>query len=645
VSLSSDTSRSVDREAVDALGAAAFRCAAVPAALLRVPVAGPPEAIAINGALAKLTDRSEDVAELDVGDLFAGLEETVASSLADAETATVSCPVVVGGVLHPATLHLAQLPVDGSGRTVLVQVTDVAGDRKIERALRESEKRVQDLIDNVSALIYIKSADGRFLLVNRYFEEMFGIDRHEAPSHTNADFFPPEIAAAYSENDREVLQRGVPMEFEEPRYDGGRWLSLKFPLFDVEGNIYAVGGISTDISDRSRAEATILQAKEQAERANQAKSEFLSRMSHELRTPLNSILGFGQLLQMEHLPPGNRESVDRIVKAGRHLLALINEVLEISRLEAQGRPTNVEPLDLCLPLREALELVRPIANERDIHIVEDLHGGLYRPVLADRQRVTQVLLNILSNAIKYNRIGGRVKVSFADSGEDRLRLRVADTGYGMSPEAVEKAFLPFERLGADRTGTEGTGLGLTLSRGLIEAMKGSIGVERSVKDEGTTFYIELPLAPTDSAVQPAVLLPPIEPVGDLSIGAGTILYVEDNLANLDLVNGLFQRVGNVRLIPAVQGQLGVELATRHRPDLVLLDLHLPDLDGEEVLRRLRDDPRTSSIPVIVLSADATREQVDRLVERGAAAYVTKPLDVRVFLRAVRSALGSRGVES
>jgi PAS domain S-box-containing protein len=537
-------------------------------------------------------------------------------------------------------LYATALGAETDDRLMMVQVTDLLRSLEVERALRESENRIQDLVDNVSALIYIKAADGAFLLVNRHFEEMFGVSRHEAPECTNFDFFPPEIAAVYTENDRRVFETGVPMEFEEPRVDGGAWLSLKFPLFDVEGNIYAVGGISTDITGRSRAEALILQAKEEAERANQAKSEFLSRMSHELRTPLNSILGFGQLLQMEQLPAGTRESVDRIVKAGRHLLSLINEVLEISRIEAQAPLNAVEAMDVCRPLTEAVELVRPLADERDIDIVQDLHGGLYRYVLADQQRLTQVLLNILSNAIKYNRIAGRVKVFFRDVDEGRLRLCVSDTGYGIPPEAMGKVFLPFERLGADKTATEGTGLGLALSRSLIEAMGGSIGIESSSKDEGTTFFVELPLAPTDSVVTPLPLaLHDGEAVEGVPIASGTVLYIEDNLSNLDLVNGLFARVGKVRLIPAVQGQLGIELAARHQPDLILLDLHLPDLDGDEVLRRLREDARTASIPVIVLSADATRDQVERLKKRGAAEYVTKPIDVPVFLKAVRAALG------
>jgi PAS domain S-box-containing protein len=495
------------------------------------------------------------------------------------------------------------------------------------------------VVDNVSALIYIKHSNGRFLLINRYFEEMFGVSREDAPKRTNYDFFEPAIAAHYSANDRRVLESGVAMEFEEPRADGGAWLSLKFPLFDEDGRLYAVGGVSTDISNRSRAEAAVRQAKEEAERANHAKSQFLSRMSHELRTPLNAILGFGQLLQLEELGGTAAPSVERIVTAGRHLLSLINEVLDLSRIESGAPTTSIEPVHAVDPLIEALELVAPLARERDIEIVKDFHEGLYRVVLADRQRLNQVLLNVISNGLKYGRPGGRVQVSFAAVGERRLRFRISDTGPGLHAHDIERIFVAFERLDASNTGIEGTGLGLSLSRSLVEAMGGTIGVEKTVLGEGTTFFVELEL--TDERPDVTQLeLSTINAVRTLPSGleTGTIAYIEDNLSNLDLVQQLLAHVGNIKLIPAMQGRLGIELAVRHRPDLILLDLHLPDLDGSEVLEWLKRDQRTRKIPVIVLSADATAAQIDRLLRSGASAYLTKPLDVPEFFDAIREAL-------
>lgn len=628
----------------DRLVASAFHAAPIPAAVVRLSDHDRPRFADVNAAFrALLGPHAQRALALPVDDVLHGFGELVVAVSSNGATATTvgSCRGT-GGESTPALLHGARLGVDDGSTLIMVQLTEVRRAEQFERALRESEKRGQDLVDHVSALVYVKSAEGGFLLVNRHFEEMYGVSRQDTPRLRNSDFFPPEIAEVYSANDRRVFESGTPMQFEEPREGGGMWLSLKFPLFDVDGRIYAVGGISTDITDRSRAEALIRQAKDEAEKANRAKSEFLSRISHELRTPLNSILGFGQLLQLEPMPHETRESVDRIVKAGRHLLALINEVLEISRIEATTTIDAVEPLDICRPLLEAIELVRPLADERGIEISQDLHGGMFHFVMADRQRLTQVLLNILSNAIKYNRIGGRVRIFFRDRVDGRLRLCVADTGYGMATDDIPRSFLPFERLGADRTATEGTGLGLTLSRGLIQAMGGELGVEESRPDIGTTFYIELPLVDADAAATPErTVLQEQQPLERIAMRGGTIVYVEDNLSNLDLVHSLLSRVSNVRLIPAVQGQLGLELAAQHQPDLILLDLHLPDLDGATVLTRLRTNDRTRDIPVVVLSADATSEQIRRLRELGAAAYVTKPIDVPDFLGVVQRVLATR----
>jgi len=299
-----------------------------------------------------------------------------------------------------------------------------------------------------------------------------------------------------------VLTSGRPLEVEEPLTDviDGRWLSIKFPLRDEHGRPYAVGGISTDITDRTRAEAAEREARGQAERADQAKSEFLSRMSHELRTPLNAIIGFGQLLALEPLRAEGRSGVEHILKAGEHLLALINEVLEITRLEAGAQHLASGPVHACEPLADALELVRPLARARDVELATDMHGGLHRYVLADPQRLQQVLLNLLVNAVKYNRHGGAVRTYFTELPAGRLRTVVVDTGPGMDAAAAEKAFLPFERLDADGAGIEGTGLGLALSRSLAEAMGGTVGIAHTAPGEGSAFYVELALAEAPAGV-------------------------------------------------------------------------------------------------------------------------------------------------
>jgi signal transduction histidine kinase/CheY-like chemotaxis protein len=413
------------------------------------------------------------------------------------------------------------------------------------------------------------------------------------------------------------------------------------PLASEAGEVYGRIWMVRDITERKQFEVKLKEAKEAAEAANEAKSEFLSRMSHELRTPMNSILGFGQLLQRSALPADQARSVEHILKAGRHLLNLINEVLEIARIEANQQQLSLEPVHAATLLNEALALVRPTADQRPVQLSARAPQGSDAYVRADQQRLMQVLLNLLSNAIKYNRSGGAVELlarpAVGADGSAFLAIGVRDTGPGIPADRLGELFVAFSRLGAERSGVEGTGLGLALSQRLVEVMGGQLRVESAV-GEGSTFWVELPVTEsprdrldpgrTDGARAETVARP-----------ARTILYVEDNLANLDLVETILMDRPEISLIPALQGRLGLQLAREHRPDLVLLDLHLPDLSGEMVLHELRADERTAEIPVLVISADATTRQVERLRAAGARDYLTKPLDVDQFLTAVDAALG------
>ena len=436
-------------------------------------------------------------------------------------------------------------------------------------------------------------------------------------------------------SDREVIEYRV-----VHRGGASRWVSAVFVTeLDDDGQPVAVLAYVVDVDDRRRAERAQRDAQRAAETANRAKSEFLSRMSHELRTPLNGVLGFAQLLEIEDLSDGQRDAVDHILKAGRHLLGLINEVLDISRIEAGELQLSPEPVLARDIVTEAVDLIRPLADQRSVQIIVDRTGACDCYVYADRQRVKQVLLNLLSNAVKYNRPRGTVALSCEQPGDPtRVSISVTDTGIGIPAERLDLLFTPFERLGAEHTTEEGTGIGLALSQKLTAAMGGTLTADSQL-GRGSTFTVELPRVEG-----------PVERYERLNNGSITktvdtpqdgdrfvVLLIEDNLSNVTLIERVFAQRPGVEVMTAIQGRFGLELAREHQPDLILLDLHLPDLGGDHVLQRLRDEPATASIPVVIISADATEGQVRRLLTAGATAYLTKPIDVQELLGIVDDA--------
>ena len=381
-----------------------------------------------------------------------------------------------------------------------------------------------------------------------------------------------------------------------------------------------------------RLNAQLNAAKQAAEEANHAKSEFLSRMSHELRTPLNAILGFAQVLEMGALTNEQADSVQRIVRAGKHLLVLINEVLDISRIEAGRLAISVEAVDVREVVRAAGELVRPLAAQRSIQLMLD-EGRHF--VLADQQRLKQVLVNLLANAVKYNTSSGAVELRF-EPAAGRLKIHIADTGPGITPDKLGKLFQPFDRLGAEMSGIEGTGLGLALSKRLVEAMRGTITVT-SVVGAGSTFTVDLPETqnPLDHPVETSALAASaVRAAG----GPRTLLYIEDNASNVELFQRIIAYCPEVKLLVAERGRLGLDVAREHRPDMILLDVNLPDISGDQVMQALQSRPETQDIPVVVVSADATAGQMEKLLGAGAREYVTKPFDVRKLLEVIRQTL-------
>ncbi len=389
----------------------------------------------------------------------------------------------------------------------------------------------------------------------------------------------------------------------------------------------------------ARTEAELRSARDLAEEASRAKSEFLSRMSHELRTPLTAMIGFAELLLLEELSDTQRHHVRTILKAGDHLLALINDILDIARIEEGRLALAPEPVAVAAIVSEVLDLVRPMAAEREVAV--DARGvGAELRVDDDGQRLTQVLLNLVSNAVKYNRRGGRAEISAERRGE-AVRISVRDSGPGLSADEVGRLFSPFERLSAAASGIEGTGLGLALSKSLLEAMGGRIGVDSS-PGHGSTFWVELPAGAAAGAGEPRASprrRPRVRDGDGTAPRSALLLYAEDRASSLRLVEGIVARRQGLHLITAKGGAAALELARSRRPDLILLDAHLPDMDGADLVARLGADPATAGIPVVAISADATTRQAERMLAAGAREYLTKPIRMGTLLSALDRHLG------
>jgi len=533
--------------------------------------------------------------------------------------------------------------VDESNAEVLARAAETTlANRELARVnseLSRSQAFLDSVVENIPNMVFVKDADEfRFVRVNRAEEELLGRPRSDLIGKDDYDLFPKDEADFFRQKDLEVLAGNqavdIPAEPVDTPTLGRRILhTKKIPVFNDDGRPIYLLGISEDVTARKETETAVEAARVALEAASAAKSEFLSRMSHELRTPLTAILGFSELLGFEDLTDHQQANLRHISMAGQHLLALINEVLDISRIESGTMSLSAEPVDVTDVLDELVVLLGPQSGGRRVTVdVSQIDCGVH--VMADRQRLKQVLLNLMSNAIKYNRDGGSVRV-VCRRADGQLRIEVADEGYGLTQDQVERLFRPFERLGAEIGSIEGTGIGLALSKGLIEAMGGRIGAV-SIVDRGSTFWIELPLTagPLESAsieTQP----PPAAPPGGAS---HTVLYIEDNQANRRLVQEILARRPRITLLLATHGSRGIEVAREQQPELILLDLHLPDMPGREVLRALQGDPATRDIPVLVVSADASAGQEARLREDGASGYLTKPLNVNGFLAEVDEVL-------
>lgn len=512
--------------------------------------------------------------------------------------------------------------------------------------LELSERKFASAFQSSTAMMAIsKVSDGKYVDINQEFIEATEYSREELIDKTNSEL---ELFVDTKLRDTIINQvdNGIAIRKIEVKFRSKSGV-VKTGLLSADtiyvGKERCLLTVTMDITDRKTAEEQIIQAREEAENANFAKSEFLSRMSHELRTPMNAILGFAQLLEMGELNRAQRKGVDHILRGGKHLLDLINEVLDISRIESGRLSLSPEPVRLREVLAEMIDTVIPLAQSRKvkINLIDSPDNNSY--VKADRQRLKQVLLNLINNAIKYNRPEGNVKICtqiIEVPGNSLVtRISVTDTGLGIHKEDLSKLFNPFERIGAEQTDIEGSGLGLAVVKRLMEAMKGKVGVESEV-GTGSTFWIELPH--TESQLK--VIAHSVNSDNTEITSAkqtGTILYIEDNNSNIELIEQvLSSQRSDIRLISNANGQLAVPLSIEHKPDLILLDLNLPDIHGSEVIKLLQENSNTKEIPVVVISADAMPQQINKLLQSGAKKYLTKPLEINELLVTIDTYLAS-----
>ena len=547
----------------------------------------------------------------------------------------------------------------GTDNTARKQVE--AEQKKLDQRLRDQQFYTRSLIEsNVDALI-ATDPSGIITDVNKQMEALTGCTRDELIGAPFKNYFTdPDRAEA---GIKLVLREKKVTDYElTARARDGKITIVSYnatTFYDRDRNLQGVIAAARDVTERNRLaqalEETNVQlerAKIAADKANLAKSEFLSSMSHELRSPMNAILGFAQLMESASPAPApsQKASIDQILQAGWYLLELINEILDLALIESGKLSLSLEPISLTEVLSDCKAMIEPQALRADIHLNFPPAEGSHLCVSADRTRLKQVIVNLLSNAIKYNQTGGTVEVTSGITAAGRTRISCRDTGGGLSPEQVAQLFQPFNRLGQEGGATEGTGIGLVVSKRLVELMGGEIGAQSAV-GVGSVFWIELA---TTAAAELAVGSTAMKAVADIQFRSGTrtrtVLCVEDNPANLMLVENVIARRPDVRLLTARDGNSGVAITRSARPDVILMDLNLPGISGIDALHLLADDPLTAHIPVIALSANAMPRDIERGLQAGFFRYLTKPIKVLEFLETLDIALrlaestGARAVQ-
>ncbi|MCR4378193.1 MAG: PAS domain S-box protein [Rhodospirillales bacterium] len=517
-----------------------------------------------------------------------------------------------------------------------------------QREIQQRELRFQSIINNSAEGIITLSREGLIETFNPSAEAIFGYAETEVVGKNISMLMPQEERAAHDEylhhsklHAPRIINRA--RDLFGLRKNGARFpLELNVSPMELNGEQKFIG-IMRDISERKEFENRINAARVEAEQANLAKSQFLSSMSHELRTPLNAVMGFGQLLELDHdhpLTEAQKKSVSQILKGGKHLLELIDQVLNLAKIESGKMTLSMETVDVTTQLMDAVAMARTMADKRNIHIEYDIPEEGTTFVRADVTRLHQVLLNLLSNATKYNYEGGAISLKCKVKG-DVCRFEVKDNGPGIPAHMHDKVFAPFNRLGAEGSTVEGTGIGLTITKELVLLMHGEIGFV-SEQGDGAMFWFELPLA-SEKQMRQSVKLT-IESIKTMAhdpalMADRKVLYIEDNPSNLQLMEMILEHHAHLTLLTAQNAELGIAMAKAELPALILMDIQLPGMNGIDAMRALRLNPKTAAIPVIAISANAMTKDIQYARDMGFDGYLTKPLDIPTTLGAIEDALG------